>query len=255
MTPATVFQVGREDLSMGSLHNPAGKSRSRAIGGLDASPVHDHGDSISLSETNYFYSRNKSFLDQKQMKKREPIILLPELFKSDDRVRILRYVSERKSVTVQSTAEATGVSKPVVSRYLNALREQGLCDRTRRKISWVQSPRGSAVKRFLNIVLLDEHLPSPEWAKGIGIYGSWARGTNTRESDLDLWILVDTYSRDLEFQVAGFQHELAHVLGYEVHTLILTREKVSELSRKDAPFYEEFRRDSVVIRGEGIDKA
>jgi predicted nucleotidyltransferase len=189
------------------------------------------------------------------MKKREPIILLPELFKSDDRVRILRYVSERKSVTVQSTAEATGVSKPVVSRYLNALREQGLCDRTRRKISWVQSPRGSAVKRFLNIVLLDEHLPSPEWAKGIGIYGSWARGTNTRESDLDLWILVDTYSRDLEFQVAGFQHELAHVLGYEVHTLILTREKVRDLSRKDAPFYEEFRRDYVVIRGEGIDKA
>jgi len=104
-------------------------------------------------------------------------------------------------------------------------------------------------------VLLDEHLPSPEWAKGIGIYGSWARGTNTRESDLDLWILVDTYSRDLEFQVAGFQHELAHVLGYEVHTLILTKEKVRDLSRKDAPFYEEFRRDYVVIRGEGIDKA
>jgi predicted nucleotidyltransferase len=192
---------------------------------------------------------------QKQMKKREPIILLPELFKSDDRVRILRYVSERKSVTVQSTAEATGVSKPVVSRYLNALREQGLCERTGRKISWVQSPRGSAVKRFLNIVLLDEHLPSPEWAKGIGIYGSWARGTNTMESDLDLWILVDTYSRDLEFQVAGFQHELAQALGYEVHSLILTREKLRDLSRKDAPFHEEFIRDYVVIRGEGIDKA
>ncbi len=66
---------------------------------------------------------------------------------------------------------------------------------------------------------------------------------------------VDTYSRDLEFQVAGFQHELAHALGYEVHTLILTKEKVRDLSRKDAPFYEEFIRDYVVIRGEGIDKA
>jgi len=37
---------------MESFHNPASKRRSRAIGELDASPVHDPGDSISLSETN-----------------------------------------------------------------------------------------------------------------------------------------------------------------------------------------------------------
>ncbi|HUU74978.1 MAG TPA: nucleotidyltransferase domain-containing protein [Methanoregulaceae archaeon] len=170
-------------------------------------------------------------------------------------MRILRYVSERKSVTVQSVAEATGVSKPVVSRYLNMLREVGLCERTGRKISWVPSPRGSAVKRFLNIVLLDEHIPSPGWARGIGTYGSWARGTNTIESDIDLWILVDSYSQDIELKIAELQHTLAHALGYEVHTLILTKEKVEGLQHKDAPFYEEFKKDHVVIRGVGIDKA
>lgn len=210
---------------------------------------------VSVSETNYFYSRNKSFLDQKQLNKRGSFIMLPELFKSDDRVRILRYVSERKSVTVQSTAQRTGVSKPVVSRYLKLLREKGLCERTGRTISWVHSPLGSALKRLLNVVLLNEHLTSHVWARGIGIYGSWARGTNTSESDLDLWILVETYSPERELRIAEMQHTLAHTLGYEVHTLLLTKEKLRDLSRKDTPFYEEFMKDQIVIRGVGIDKA
>jgi len=210
---------------------------------------------VSVSETNYFYSGNKSFLNQKQVSKSGSIIMLPELFKSDDRVRILRYVSERKSVTVQSTSQGTGVSKPVVSRYLNMLIEKGLCERTGRIISWVHSPLGSAVKRLLNVALLNEHLNSQGWAKGIGIYGSWARGTNTTESDLDLWIMVDTYSQEIEFKIAELQHKLAHTVGYEVHTLILTKEKLRDLSRKDAPFYEEFMKDQIVIRGAGIDKA
>ena len=61
--------------------------------------------------------------------------MLPELFKSEDRVRILRYVAERKNVTVQTTAQGTGVSKPVVSRYLNLLIEKGLCERSGRENS------------------------------------------------------------------------------------------------------------------------
>jgi predicted nucleotidyltransferase len=182
-------------------------------------------------------------------------IMLPELFKSDDRVRILRHISERKSVTVQSTAQSTGVSKPVVSRYLHVLEEKSLCERTGRTISWLPTPLGSAVKRLLNIVMLHENLPSPRWARGIGIYGSFARGTNTIGSDLDLWILVGKYAPEIELKVAELQHALSHTIGYEVHTLLLTKEKLQELSLKDSPFYFEFMKDHIVLRGEGIDKA
>lgn len=178
--------------------------------------------------------------------------MLPELFKSEDRVKIIRYVAERKKVTVQTTAQGTSVSKPVVSRYLNWLIEKGFCQRSGREIAWVQSPVGSAIKRFLNIVLIDAHLHSTAWAVGVGIYGSFARGTNTIESDIDLWVLVAECSSDTEFQIADLQYSLSHILGYEVHTLLLTREKLEDLSHNDAPFYEEFIRDHLVIRGEGI---
>lgn len=98
-------------------------------------------------------------------------------------------------------------------------------------------------------------LTLPPWATGIGMYGSWARGTNTTGSDLDLWILVKQYTADLEFQIALYRHDLSHELGCEIHLLLLTEEKIQDLRRKDLPFYEEFIKDQVGIRGAGIDNA
>jgi len=181
--------------------------------------------------------------------------MLPELFKSEDRVRILRYTSERKSVSVRSVATGTGVSTPVVSRYLRILIHHRLCQREGRTISWVLSPVSTELKRCMNMLLVDEHLPPLEWARGIGLYGSWARGTNTYESDLDLWIFVDFYDQELELTIAEFQHALSQKIGYDVHTFILTKKKVRDLPSRDPPFYREFIKDHCVIRGEGIDIA
>ena len=178
--------------------------------------------------------------------------MLPELFKSEDRLRMLRYVAERENVTVQTVAKATHVSKPVVSRYMHVLVRNGLCKRTGRTLSWVPSPVGSAMKRFLNILLLDEHLLPTPWAESIGMYGSFARGTNTAGSDVDVWILVSAYSHEIEAHVAELRHSLSHSLGYDVHILILTRKKLQDLSFQDPPFYEEFMKDQVVIRGDAI---
>jgi predicted nucleotidyltransferase len=200
---------------------------------------------ISISETNCFSIRNNQ-------KKGWTKGMLPELFKSEDRLRILRYVAEREIVTVQTVAKATAVSKPVVSRYMHVLIKSGLCTRTGRILSWIPSPVGSAMKRFLNIILLDEHLPHAPWAEGIGIYGSFARGTNNAGSDVDVWILVSEHSQEVETHVAELRHTLSHSLGYDVHMLLLTRKKLQDLSQKDPPFYEEFMKDQVVVQGAAI---
>jgi len=180
--------------------------------------------------------------------------MLPDLFKSDDRVRMFRFVSENNGVTVQSTAEGVHVSKPVVSRYLNMLTDKGLCSRKGRSFRWLSTPIGNAAKRLVNIVLIEDSLSKPDWAKGIGFYGSWARGTNTRESDLDLWILVEEYNPNLEFAVAEFEQDLAEILQVEVHILILNKNKLGQLSKSDVPFYTRLIRETVTLRGEGLDE-
>ncbi len=181
--------------------------------------------------------------------------MLSELFKSEDRIRILRYVSERETVTVQSTVQGTGVSKPVVSRYLAMLTENGLSRREGRTILWIRSPLGVAIRKLLNIALPEHHLPFPPWVKGIGIYGSFAQGTNTYGSDIDLWVLVDRFSSDLELQIAELRSALSQATGYEVHVLILTKEKIKDIATKDAPFYEELMKHQVVLKGKGLDSA
>mgnify|MGYP003774060237 CR=1 FL=1 len=168
-------------------------------------------------------------------------------------MRILRYTSERESVNVHSVATSTGISAPVVSRYLARLVHYGLCERKGRTISWVSSPITVELKRFMNILLVYEHLPHLPWAKSIGLYGSWARGTNTHESDLDIWILVDEYTVDLEDTIAQFRHALSQKIGYDVHIFILTPQKLRELPSRDLPFYHEFKKDCCILRGEGID--
>lgn len=180
--------------------------------------------------------------------------MLPELFKSDDRVRIFRFVSENKGITVQSTVNGIHVSKPVVSRYLNMLTDKGLCERKGRTFHWISTPIGNAAKRLINLIILKDNLSKPDWARGIGFYGSWARGTNTRESDLDLWILVEDYNPNLEFAVAEFEHDLAEKLQTEVHVLILNNNKLAQLSRSDVPFYSQLVKETVILQGEGIDQ-
>ena len=112
---------------------------------------------------------------------------------------------------------------------------------------------GNAAKRLINITLLEASLSFPDWARGIGIYGSWARGTNTIESDLDLWIIVKNYHPDLEFTIAEFEHNLSNTLECEVHSLILTKEKLKNISKEDPPFYSRLMNDTITLMGENLD--
>lgn len=86
------------------------------------------------------------------------------------------------------------------------------------------------MKRSLNGVLNDEHLPPTPWGESIGIYGSFARGTTTAGSDGDIWILVSRHSPGIEAHTAELRHSLSHSPGYDVHMLILTRKKLQDLS-------------------------
>ncbi len=63
--------------------------------------------------------RNTVFPEQEQCENKGGPGTLPERFRSEDRLRILRDVAERENVTVQTVAKATRVSKPVVSRYMH----------------------------------------------------------------------------------------------------------------------------------------
>jgi predicted nucleotidyltransferase len=178
--------------------------------------------------------------------------MLTELFKTEERARVLRYVMFRKSLRVAGVSRATGVTKGLVSRYMRLLMVHGLLQKEGREYSPHDGAHSRAIKLLLNLERIDLSALSLGSAKGLGLYGSWARGTNRQESDLDVWIRAD--SLPPESMLARLQQELSQQADSEVNLLVLTPEKLERLKREDKPFYNSLVLNSVMLKGESLEE-
>jgi predicted nucleotidyltransferase len=177
--------------------------------------------------------------------------MLTELFKTEERAKILRYVMFRSAFSVAEVSRATGITKGLVSRYLRRLVEHGLLHKEGRTYSPLDGAHSRAVKLLLNLERFDLSALSLGSAKGLGLYGSWARGTNHQDSDMDVWIRVD--SLPPESELARMQRDLGLQASSEVNLLVLTPEKLERLKRDDVPFYNSLVMNSVTLKGEPLE--
>jgi predicted nucleotidyltransferase len=178
---------------------------------------------------------------------------LSALFRTEERITLLRAALIVPACTVQQIASKTGLSKGLVSPYLALLEQKGLLERNDRTYQLKFSPLAAAVKRLLNIDLVTAVFKRPAWASGIGMYGSWAEGANMEESDLDLWVYAKTLPSGI--MVAELEREISRAVSAEVHVLVLTREKIAGMKSSDEPFYRSFVKQSITLEGESPDTA
>ncbi|MDD5143760.1 nucleotidyltransferase domain-containing protein [Methanoregula sp.] len=176
---------------------------------------------------------------------------LSALFRTGERIALLRAALTVPACSVQQLATKTGLSKGLVSPYLALLEREGLLLRNNRIYTLKNSAWTATVKRFLNIDRVSGAFHKPAWALGTGMYGSWADGTNTDESDLDLWVLCATPPTSI--LVAEVERTVSRTLSVEVHLLVLTREKMENLKKTDEPFYWSFRKQTIPLEGESPD--
>ena len=181
----------------------------------------------------------------------EPPHDLSALFRTGERITLLQAALTAPSCTVQQIAAKTRLSKGLVSPYLALLEREGLLVRNDRIYTVKNSSYTAAVKRLLNIDRVSGVFHKPAWALGTGIYGSWADGTNTDESDLDLWVLCAGLPTGT--LVAETEREVSRALSVEVHLLVLTPEKMMSLKKTDEPFYRSFTKQSITLEGESPD--
>ncbi len=177
--------------------------------------------------------------------------MLTELFKTKERVGILSYIMYQQNFTVNNVSNGTGVTKGLVSRYLRFLHEAGLLTKSGKSYAPLDCAHTRAVKLLINLNKISMKKLDLKWATGIGIFGSWAQGTNSYESDLDIWVKVDMYPT--EYQLAHLQGDIHEMTGVEVNMLVLTPEKLRSIRESDPPFYNSLLRTSVVLRGASID--
>ena len=110
--------------------------------------------------------------------------------------------------------------------------------------------RNKIILFIINIVLIIIWNISPPWSQSAALYGSWASGTNTDESDIDIWIKTDKAPSTHELN--QLYSKLSSRTSSDVHILILTPEKLDDIKLNDPPFYNSLMKTSLVIEGEPV---
>lgn len=173
------------------------------------------------------------------------------LFKTDERVKILENVLERYSFTVKDISTETGVSKGLVSRYLDYMRKYGLLERSGRIYHVKSQSLTKALKIVLNLDKLKWDEISPPWVESTGLYGSWASGTNKEDSDLDIWVKVKEYPSEDDLNI--LYKNLKDKTSSELNILILTSDKLESIKKNDIPFYNSLKNNSLILEGDKIE--
>jgi predicted nucleotidyltransferase len=179
------------------------------------------------------------------------LYMLIDLFKTEERVKILRYIMFHSRFTVAEISMITGITKGLVSRYLRYLEDHELLFREGRKFSPRDSAQTRAIKLLLNLERINLSTLNLDFALSLGLYGSWARGTNHHDSDLDVWIKAESLPSEKE--LARLQRDLSLQVGSEVNLLVLTPEKLERLKIEDPPFYTSLVINSVIMKGEPLE--
>ena len=106
------------------------------------------------------------------------------------------------------------------------------------------------MKILMNVFSLDFEMPKDINIEGIGVYGSYAKGTNTSDSDIDIWI--KSAKQPDEEKIAKFNSDLRRKLG-NVKLLILTEDRIERLKKDDPVFYYSLLYGSIILKGDNIE--
>lgn len=177
--------------------------------------------------------------------------MLSEFFSSKKRIEVLRYVLYKDTLKVTTVSKELSLSKGFVSEFLSLLNSNGILKKNK---SNVYNPTNisitKAIKILLNIERIDLLKINKPFIKGIGVYGSWANGTNTVDSDIDIWIKTDKYPDEKE--LAHLSKILREMTLTDVQLLVLTPEKIEEI-KKDTSFFSSLYNGSFLLWGEPIE--
>lgn len=174
-----------------------------------------------------------------------------KLLSTKERVKILNYVLYKtEHLTVNKTASELRLSKGLVSKFFDILTKGKIVKRKNNKFSIQENLNAKAIKILLNLASFDaKTFTKYGFVKSAGLYGSFIKGENTEDSDIDLWVLTKkTNDEDL----AKLTKELKGRYG-DIKPMYLTKEKLKILKKEDTVFYYSIVFGSITVYGEKIE--
>lgn len=176
---------------------------------------------------------------------------IQELFSTKERVKLLKFVIYKtKHLNVSKVSSELKLSKGLVSKFFDILVKEKILRRIRNNFLVQDNVNTKAIKLLLNLGSFDTKIFNKyQFVKSAGLYGSFVKGNNTEESDIDLWVLTEKTDEE---RVAKLTNELKRKYRY-IKPLYLTKEKLKTLKKEDCVFYYSLVFGSIIIYGEEIE--
>ena len=173
---------------------------------------------------------------------------MESLFSTSQRINILETVIFRTgSISVNNIASQLGLSKGLVSKYFQILLKEQILKNEKGKLVVADNASVKAVKILLNLRRIDTRIFSKyPFVTAVGLYGSCARGENTEDSDVDLWVRVKDVE---ETKIASLTSEINKKIK-NAKLLFLSDKKIEKLRKEDIMFYHSLSFGSIILYGD-----
>jgi len=162
-------------------------------------------------------------------------------------VKILKLI-DKESLHIRDIADKLNISPGSVHKLIKILKKDCVIKEIKEKNRLIidlnrESPITKEIKSIINF---NDWINSSAYKKlkkigNLGLYGSFANGTNDSGSDLDVWIKTEKK----ELEIRPVIRELEKELNIQVNPLILTKKKINLLKKNDPEFYTRLKLTSV----------
>ncbi len=171
-----------------------------------------------------------------------------KILSTKERIKILESIILKESrFGVNEIANEVKLSKGLVSKYFEILAKEKILRKKKRKYYVQKNIFVKSLKIMFNLTRINLKIfKKYKFIEAAGIYGSCARGTNTENSDLDIWIKVDNLNQKL---IPKLISELRKKVE-TIKILLLDNKKLEVLKKEDPLFYYSLYFGSVLIYGE-----
>ncbi|MCK4714676.1 MAG: winged helix-turn-helix transcriptional regulator [Candidatus Aenigmarchaeota archaeon] len=157
-------------------------------------------------------------------------------------IDILNTISSQDNLYIREIAEKTSVSPASVHDAVKLFKSIGFVNektvKNRKLVSLIKHDIIlRKIKSLINIYELTSNPAFSELSEHgiVGVYGSFSSGDDLPESDIDMWLYP---KKELSMvSLKPIVRKIEKCLGREIRLMLLTKEKLGNLSRSDPEFY------------------
>lgn len=178
---------------------------------------------------------------------------LADIFSTDDRIKILKNILFKNNPFSQiEIVKKTNLSKGLISQYFKLLQKNNILKEVENKYMIKQNNLNvKKIKILLNLETIKINLfKRYNFIISAGIYGSYVKGENNDDSDMDIWVFTKDNIND-ESKMNFLKNIKKKYNNSNI--LFLNKDKLENIKSEDEVFYYSLVFSSILLFGEDLE--